>query len=149
MAGFIGSNLVKRIYQEAPSATVIGIDNMNAYYDVALKEFHLNELAKYPTFTFVKGNIADKELITELFEKYKPSVVVNLAAQAGVRYCITNPDARALHEFYWLFSDSPEELDGVFLSMQALCGNKAVSDGKLRENQKLFKTMEDFLSSIK
>lgn len=89
-AGFIGSNLVKRIYQEAPSATVIGIDNMNAYYDVALKEFRLNELAKYPTFTFVKGNIADKELITELFEKYKPSVVVNLAAQAGVRYSITN-----------------------------------------------------------
>ena len=75
-AGFIGSNLVKRIYQEAPSAMVIGIDNMNAYYDVALKEFRLNELAKYPTFTFVKGNIADKELITELFEKYKPSVVV-------------------------------------------------------------------------
>ena len=91
--GFIGSNLVKRIYQEASSVTVIGIDNMNAYYDVALKEFRLNELAKYPTFTFVKGNIADKELITELFEKYKPSVVVNLAAQAGVRYSITNPDA--------------------------------------------------------
>ena len=93
VARFIGSNLVKRIYQEAPSATVIGIDNMNAYYDVALKEFSLNELAKYPTFTFIKGNIADKELITELFEKYKPSVVVNLAAQAGVRYFITNPDA--------------------------------------------------------
>lgn len=70
-AGFIGSNLVKRIYQETTSATVIGIDNMNDYYDVALKEFRLNELAKYPTFTFVKGNIADKKLITELFEKYK------------------------------------------------------------------------------
>lgn len=92
-AGFIGSNLVKRIYQEAPSATVIGIDNMNAYYNVALKEFRLNELAKYPTSTFVKGNIADKALITELFEKYKTAVVVNLAAQAGVRYSITNPDA--------------------------------------------------------
>ena len=61
-AGFIGANLVKRIYQEAPSATVIGIDNMNAYYDVALKEFRLNELAKYPTFTFVKGNIAVREV---------------------------------------------------------------------------------------
>ena len=60
---------------------------------MALKEFRLNELAKYPTFTFIKGNIADKALITELFEKYKPSVVVNLAAQAGVRYSITNPDA--------------------------------------------------------
>lgn len=92
-AGFIGSNLVKRIYKEAPSATVIGIDNMNAYYDVALKEFRLKELAKYPTFTFVKGNIADKSLIEELFEQYKPAVVVNLAAQAGVRYSITNPDA--------------------------------------------------------
>lgn len=92
-AGFIGSNLVKRISEEVPSATVIGIDNINAYYDVALKEFRLNELAKYPTFTFVKGNIADKALITDLFEKYKPAVVVNLAAQAGVRYSITNPDA--------------------------------------------------------
>ncbi len=92
-AGFIGSNLVKRIYQEAPSATVIGIDNMNAYYDVALKEFRLKELMAYPTFTFVKGNIADKALITELFRKYQPDVVVNLAAQAGVRYSITNPDA--------------------------------------------------------
>ena len=91
-AGFIGSNLVKRIYQEVPSATVVGIDNMNAYYDVALKEFRLNELNKYPTFTFIKGNIADKALITEVFDKYKPSVVVNLAAQAGVRYSITNPD---------------------------------------------------------
>ena len=84
-AGFIGFNLVKRIYQEAPSANVIGIDNMNAYYDVALKEFRLNELTKYPAFTFIKGNISDKALITEVFEKYKPSVVVNLAAQAGVR----------------------------------------------------------------
>ena len=92
-AGFIGSNLVKRICREVPSAKVVGIDNMNAYYDVALKESRLNELAKYPTFTFVKGNIADKALITKLFEKYKPSVVANLAAQAGVRYSIINPDA--------------------------------------------------------
>lgn len=92
-AGFIGSNLVKRIYSEFPSATVIGIDNMNAYYDVSLKDFRLKELKQYSTFSFVKGNIADKELIDELFEKYKPSIVVNLAAQAGVRYSITNPDA--------------------------------------------------------
>lgn len=92
-AGFIGSNLVKRIYSEFPSATVIGVDNMNAYYDVALKDFRLKELEQYSTFIFVKGNIANKELINELFEKYKPSIVVNLAAQAGVRYSITNPDA--------------------------------------------------------
>ena len=92
-AGFIGSNLVKRIYKETPNVAVIGIDNMNAYYDVALKDFRLKKLEQYSNFTFVKGNIADKVLINELFEKYKPSIVVNLAAQAGVRYSITNPDA--------------------------------------------------------
>lgn len=92
-AGFIGSNLVKRICEEIPSAKVIGIDNINDYYDVALKDFRLNELSQYSTFTFVKGSIADKALIMELFEKYQPAVVVNLAAQAGVRYSITNPDA--------------------------------------------------------
>ena len=92
-AGFIGSNLVKRIYKEVPSAKVVGIDNMNAYYDVSLKEFRLKELSEYPTFTFIKGNIADKELINNLFDEYKPAIVVNLAAQAGVRYSITNPDA--------------------------------------------------------
>ncbi len=93
-AGFIGSNLVKRVYQEFPSAKVIGVDNMNDYYDVSLKEARLTELqSKYDGFTFVKGNIADKSLINELFSKYQPNVVVNLAAQAGVRYSITNPDA--------------------------------------------------------
>lgn len=92
-AGFIGSNLAKRICIEIPSATVIGVDSVNDYYDVSLKEFRLNMLSIYPTFTFIKGNIADKSLIMELFKKYKPAVVVNLAAQAGVRYSITNPDA--------------------------------------------------------
>lgn len=92
-AGFIGSNLIKRIYREVPSASIVGIDSMNDYYDVRLKEFRLKELSEYQTFTFVKGNIADKKLIEKIFEKYRPSVVVNLAAQAGVRYSITNPDA--------------------------------------------------------
>ena len=86
-------SLIKRIYREVPLASIIGIDNMNDYYDVRLKEFRLKELSEYKTFTFVKGNIADKKLIEEIFEKYRPSVVVNLAAQAGVRYSITNPDA--------------------------------------------------------
>lgn len=93
VAGFIGANLVKRIYKENSSAIVIGIDNMNDYYDVTLKESRLKVLSKYSTFNFIKGNIADKTLIMEIFKKYKPSVVVNLAAQAGVRYSITNPDA--------------------------------------------------------
>ena len=92
-AGFIGSNLVKKIYKEFPEAQVIGIDNMNDYYDVRLKEQRLEQLMQYPSFTFIKGNIADKQLINEVFTQYQPQIVVNLAAQAGVRYSITNPDA--------------------------------------------------------
>ena len=92
-AGFIGSNLVKRLYSDVKDVTVIGIDNMNDYYDVKLKDARLEEMFKYPSFIFVKGSIADKALITDVFTTYKPQVVVNLAAQAGVRYSITNPDA--------------------------------------------------------
>ena len=92
-AGFIGSNLVKAIYKRYDNPTVIGIDNMNDYYDVRLKEERLAELSQYPDFIFVKGNIADKTLIDSLFAEYKPQIVVNLAAQAGVRYSITNPGA--------------------------------------------------------
>ena len=92
-AGFIGANLVRRICEESPSSTVIGIDSLNDYYDVTLKEYRLKELEKYPSFVFIKGNIADKPLMFEIFEKYCPAVAVNLAAQAGVRYSITNPDA--------------------------------------------------------
>ena len=92
-AGFIGANLVRRICEESPSSTVIGIDRLNDYYDVTLKEYRLKELEKYPSFVFIRGNIADKPLMFEIFEKYRPAVAVNLAAQAGVRYSITNPDA--------------------------------------------------------
>ncbi len=93
VAGFIGSNLVKRLLVDVPTASIIGIDSVNDYYDVRLKEYRLNQLNKNQNFTFIKGNIADKELIDSVFDKYKPSVVVNLAAQAGVRYSITNPGA--------------------------------------------------------
>ena len=113
-AGFIGSNLVKRLMQDLSSATIVGIDNMNDYYDVALKEYRLHSLGSGPDtkffsardgsdlnsgpdprikWIFVKGDIADKETIDHLFEQYHFDVVVNLAAQAGVRYSITNPDA--------------------------------------------------------
>ncbi|MBR2202393.1 MAG: NAD-dependent epimerase/dehydratase family protein [Bacteroidales bacterium] len=96
-AGFIGSNLVKRLFNDTNNTTIIGIDNMNDYYDVSLKEFRLKEIEKsVPSeivWKFVKGDISDKEMIDGLFEKYRPTVVVNLAAQAGVRYSITNPDA--------------------------------------------------------
>lgn len=92
-AGFIGYYLVKRLFVDVEGVTVVGIDNMNDYYDVRLKNIRLEELSGNPSFIFIKGSIADKTLITEIFEKYKPQIVVNLAAQAGVRYSITNPDA--------------------------------------------------------
>ncbi|MCR5849502.1 MAG: NAD-dependent epimerase/dehydratase family protein [Bacteroidaceae bacterium] len=102
-AGFIGSNLVKRLLQDMNNATIVGIDNMNAYYDPSLKEHRLQqleELAKSPTLSqsgnqwyFIKADIADKPTIDSLFAKYHFDIVVNLAAQAGVRYSIENPDA--------------------------------------------------------
>ena len=96
-AGFIGSNLVKRLFKDVKGATIIGIDNINDYYDVRLKEYRLGELNKSvpegTTWEFIKGDIADRDTIDDIFSKYKPAVVVNLAAQAGVRYSITNPDA--------------------------------------------------------
>ena len=91
-AGFIGSNLVKRLLKDTEGATIIGIDNMNDYYDVRLKEMRLKQLTD-DRFVFVRGDIADKATIDRIFSEYKPQVVVNLAAQAGVRYSITNPDA--------------------------------------------------------
>ncbi len=92
-AGFIGSNLSARLLKEVDGVKVIGIDNMNDYYDVRIKEERLGKLESFANFTFIKGDISDKATIENLFEQYKPQVVVNLAAQAGVRYSITNPDA--------------------------------------------------------
>lgn len=92
IAGFIGSSLAKRLLTDVDGIKVVGIDNMNDYYDVDLKEARLEELFKFEHFTFVKGNLADKDLINAIFEEHHPTVVVNLAAQAGVRYSITNPD---------------------------------------------------------
>ena len=99
-AGFIGSNLVKRLFSEMSEGIIIGLDNLNDYYDVSLKEYRLKELetfhSKLPTtlyYEFVKGSIADRDFINKLFAEYHFDVVVNLAAQAGVRYSIENPDA--------------------------------------------------------
>lgn len=102
-AGFIGSNLVKRLLNDLKGVTIVGIDNMNAYYDPSLKEYRLKELQKLSecpttlssgnTWSFIKGDIADKSAIDALFSQYQFDVVVNLAAQAGVRYSIENPDA--------------------------------------------------------
>ena len=92
-SGFIGSNLAKRILTTEPDTKVIGLDNMNDYYDVRIKEARLAELQKFEDYTFIKGNLADKALIDSIFEQHHPDIVVNLGAQAGVRYSITNPDA--------------------------------------------------------
>ena len=97
--GFIGSNLVLELLKTYSSVNIIGIDNMNEYYDVKIKEWRLKEIEKeaeknsLSSWKFIKGSISDKKLIDEIFETYKPDIVVNLAAQAGVRYSITNPDA--------------------------------------------------------
>ena len=97
-AGFIGSNLVLRLFKELNEGTIVGLDNLNDYYDPTLKEYRLNKLKIESSklkvnFIFVKGDLADKALIDKLFEEYKFDIVVNLAAQAGVRYSIENPDA--------------------------------------------------------
>lgn len=97
-AGFIGSNLVLELLRTTTTIHIVGIDNMNDYYDVSIKEYRLTqiekEVAKHnnSSWTFFKNSIADKEIINKIFSEYKPAVVVNLAAQAGVRYSITNPD---------------------------------------------------------
>ena len=94
VAGFIGSNLAKKILKENGDIQIIGLDNLNNYYDVKLKEYRLNELKEFKDrFIFIQGNLADKKIVENIFEQFKPTIVVNLAAQAGVRYSITNPDA--------------------------------------------------------
>ena len=94
-AGFIGANLVRELFRTVPGVQIIGVDSMNDYYDVSIKEYRLQEIEKAAegkSWSFVRGNIADKAMLMQLFEERRPAVVVNLAAQAGVRYSITNPD---------------------------------------------------------
>jgi len=115
VAGFIGSNLAKRLLKDYSNIKVIGIDNMNDYYDVRLKEERLKELSSKNSFIFVKGDISDKETINGLFEMYKPQIVVNLAAQAGVRYSISHPDsyiASNLVGFYNILEACRHSYDG-------------------------------------
>lgn len=93
IAGFIGSNLALALLKSESNVRIIGIDSITDYYDISLKEERLKRLKSYSNCTFIKGNIADKTLIEQIFNEYQPNIVVNLAAQAGVRYSITNPDA--------------------------------------------------------
>ena len=91
-SGFIGSYLCKRLLEEYKDSKIIGLDNMNDYYDVSLKEYRLNKLKEYKNYVFLQGDISNKNLIESIFNEFKPNIVVNLAAQAGVRYSIENPD---------------------------------------------------------
>ena len=92
VAGFIGANLALRLLNSIPDLCVIGIDNMNTYYDIGIKKWRLSQLNSKDSFVFFEGNIAEKEIVGRVFSEYQPSIVINLAAQAGVRYSITNPD---------------------------------------------------------
>ena len=92
VAGFIGSNLAQKVLKENSEIQIVGIDNLNEYYDIKIKKARLKELEQNKNFVFIKGNIADKEALEKIFKEYEPEIVVNLAAQAGVRYSITNPD---------------------------------------------------------
>lgn len=122
-AGFIGSNLVKRLLDDRKDVTVIGLDSVNDYYDVSLKEWRLKQVASNPRFVFIKGNIADRRLIDDTFAKYIPEVVVNLAAQAGVRYSISNPDVYIesnIIGFYNILEACRHSYDGGKLGVQHL-----------------------------
>ena len=135
-AGFIGSYLVKRLLTEYPSCRVVGVDNMNDYYDVSLKEYRLSQIGQLGgQWTFVKGDIADKAFVEELFREWQFDVVVNLAAQAGVRYSIENPDAYILSNiigFYNILEACRHSYDGgakgvqhlVYASSSSVYGNQ-------------------------
>ena len=143
-AGFIGSNLARRLLEEDKNVQVIGIDNLNDYYDVSLKEYRLEQLKAYPNFTFVKADIADKAVVQVLFQIYKPDTVVNLAAQAGVRYSIQNPDAYIrsnIDGFYNILEACRHSYDGGASGVQHLL--YASSSSVYGSNKKVPYSTED------
>ena len=134
-AGFVGANLALKLLNST-DMTVVGIDNLNDYYDVALKEYRLNQLAGKDNFVFIKGSIADKALIDRIFDEYHPDIVVNLAAQAGVRYSIINPDVYIesnIVGFYNILEACRHSYDGgkrgvehlVYASSSSVYGNNS------------------------
>ena len=149
-AGFIGSNLVKRLLNETAGTRIVGIDNLNDYYDVSIKEYRLKELEnlaeekKENQWIFVKANIANKDKIDELFDVYCPEVVVNLAAQAGVRYSITNPDVYIeanLIGFYNILEACRHSYDGDAKGVEHLV--YASSSSVYRTNKKIPYSTDD------
>ena len=106
-AGFIGSFLSERLLSDFEDIRVIGFDSVNDYYDIRLKESRLEKLQKHRNFIFIKANLADKDKVSEVFREYSPQIVVNLAAQAGVRYSITNPDAYIESNIIGFYNTAP------------------------------------------
>lgn len=92
-AGFIGGAVCRKLLSDMKSVYIVGLDNLNDYYDIRLKKSRLKEISSYKNFNFIKGDLKDKSLIMSIFDKYHPAVVINLAAQAGVRYSVQNPDS--------------------------------------------------------
>ena len=145
-AGFIGSNLVMRLLKDYPQAKIVGVDNLNDYYEVSLKEWRLSQIEKLGgQWTFIKGDIADKAFIEDLFGKYQFDIVVNLAAQAGVRYSIQNPDAYIQSNiigFYNILEASRHSYDGgakgvqhlVYASSSSVYGNQQKVPYSIEDN---------------
>ena len=130
-AGFIGSNLIKRLFKDTKGSTIINIDNLNDYYDPSLKEYRLSVIStnverSHCVYHFIKGDIADKATIDRIFEEYKPQIVVNLAAQAGVRYSITNPDAYIMSNMIGFYNI----LEACRHSRDAVKGQKSKDEGQ-------------------
>lgn len=144
-AGFIGANLIKNLFETVSDISIIGIDNMNDYYDVSIKEWRLdsiNEMGK--DWTFIKGDISDASFVFDVFEKYKPNIVVNLAAQAGVRYSIENPDAYIqsnLIGFYNILESCRHSYDGGNIGVEHLV--YASSSSIYGTNKKVPYSVED------
>ncbi len=138
VAGFIGANLAKRLLNQDPPVPVIGLDNLNSYYDVRIKRERLRDLLCSPDFTFVKGDLTNRDLINFLFAQYHPEIVVNLAAQAGVRYSIDNPDAYVdsnLVGFYNILEACRHSYDGGAIGVRHLV--YASSSSVYGSNQKI------------
>ena len=145
-AGFIGANLVMRLLKEYPSCRIVGIDNMNDYYDVSLKEYRLAQIEKLGgQWAFIKGDIADRAFIEDLFKTYPFDIVVNLAAQAGVRYSIQNPDAYIQSNiigFYNILEACRHSYDGgakgvqhlVYASSSSVYGNQQKVPYSIEDN---------------
>lgn len=149
VAGFIGSNLVLELFRSFDNIHIVGLDNVNDYYDVSIKEYRLKQIEKAVSgksckWTFIKGNIADKPLIDKIFDTFSPAVVVNLAAQAGVRYSITNPDVYIesnLIGFYNILEGTRHSYDGGKKGVQHLV--YASSSSVYGSNKKIPYSTED------